>query len=106
MSNRRKNDGTAFDPSFFCITIAREGVPGTENEIQWNYVHSNVSSNYQVILEVETAQLKPGNYIIQVEALWNKLATKNPKYKGYTVVLHSKTKLNIEACPKPNLFLE
>ena len=74
---------------------------GDSEDISWNWVKSNVSSNYQVILEVEKERLKPGEYCVTVEAIWNKIAKPGSQYRGFTVTLHSKVKINLAAAGAP-----
>lgn len=95
LSNRKDPNGKAFDPSWFCITVARKGVEGVNTDIKWNWVKSNVSSNYQVILEVEKERLQPGEYCVTVDAIWNKIAKAGSQYRGFTVTLHSNIKIEL-----------
>ena len=95
LSNRKDANGKAFDPSWFCISVARKGVEEVATDIKWNWVKSNVSSNYQVILEVEKEKLQPGEYCVTVEAIWNKIAKASSQYRGFTVTLHSKIKIDL-----------
>lgn len=55
-----------------------------------------MSSNYQIILEVEPSLLSQGEYIIMVEAIWNKIAETNKEYKSYSIVLQHQSKIDFK----------
>lgn len=61
-----------------------------------NWVASSVSSNHQIVLEVEPAKLTAGDYVIMVEAIWNKSAQTNKDYKSYSIVLHHANKIDFK----------
>ena len=55
-----------------------------------------MSSNYQIVLEVEPAKLTPGDYVVMVEAIWNKSAQTNKDYKSYSIALHHTSKIEFK----------
>lgn len=77
ISRRKRQDGSQFDPSWFEIMLCRQGneqASQTSCSLDYFFVKSSVSSNYQVNLSVEKELLKPGKYFLMVEAMWNKIA--------------------------------
>ena len=75
LKNRKKNDGTQFEPAWFSIMLVKmDKTPVKEINIPYNFIKSSVSENYQVHLEIEASLITEGKYILNIEALWNKCA--------------------------------